>query len=135
LYDTKRMSTLNPSRWVMSKAAYQEAKANAKAEAVVVHELGHILHEKESGKDFWEIKKNKGKEVEFQEENDRARPINAPMKLANQVSQYAGTGIIEYIAEVFTGLVYGTHYSDEVIALYVQQGGTAMVMDPRTKRK
>ena len=136
-YDKQRKSKLNPGRWVMSKENYAAAKANAKAEAVVVHEIGHIFHERQSSTKFWEIKANRGegggKGKEFQEEGVAVIPTHAPPILANQVSQYAGTGVIEYVAEVFTGLVYGTRYSDEVIALYVEQGGPAIVTDDRTK--
>jgi hypothetical protein len=138
MYDAKRKSTLNPTRWIMSKEDYQAAKANAKAEAVVVHELGHILQEKEHSEEFWTTKKNRGAGggmgAEFQEVGVKAKPTHAPPKLANQVSQYAGTGFIEFVAEVFTGLVYGKQYSKEVIEAYVSEGGVEMVMDPRTKR-
>jgi len=43
--------------------------------------------------------------------------------IAGQVSGYAKTGIGEFIAEVYAGLVQGKKYSKEVINLYKKYGG------------
>jgi hypothetical protein len=131
-YDAKRKSVLNPKRWVMSKEEYQASKANAKAVAVVVHELGHVLHERASEADFWAMKLNKDYPPE--ERPEGAKLFFAPAHLAEQVSQYALSGHIEYIPEVFTGLIYGKRYSDAVIAQYKREGGPPVIWDRRTHR-
>jgi hypothetical protein len=114
-YDSKRMSTLNPARWVMSKEDYQARKVEAKAIAVIVHELGHILHERGDDANFWRLKTTWG---------DEGRP---PAHIAVQVSQYATKSQLEFVAEVFTGLVYGKHYSPAVMTQYQTYGGTPMI--------
>ncbi len=75
--------------------------------AVVVHELGHNLHERLAGDFFWTADAN-------------GMPnVNTAMK----VSQYATTNKKEVVAEVFTGMIYGITYDNEVKALYEEYGG------------
>jgi hypothetical protein len=114
-YDAKRKSVLNPSRIFSSKESYQAAKVNAKAVAVIVHEFGHLLHERLSSKAFWDLKQEKNVEGAA---NDRP-----PANLAMLVSQYATKSKLEFTAEVFTGLIYGRHYAAPVIAQYQAYGG------------
>ncbi len=70
--------------------------------AVCVHEIGHILHEMVDEEFFW------------------SQDANAltPPALGGQVSMYAGNNIKEFVAEVFTGLVYGEAYSQGVMDAY-----------------
>ncbi|WP_179401439.1 hypothetical protein [Burkholderia guangdongensis] len=80
---------------------------NAFIEAVCVHEIGHILHEMENPEFFWS-----------QEANELPNG-----KMAGQVSMYAGNNKKEYVAEVFTALVYGQTFSAPVIQQYVDYWG------------
>jgi len=121
-YDKTRMSTLNPKRWWLGEAKYQQAKVTAKMTTVVVHELGHILHEREHSESFWTHKTTWG---------DEGRP---PAQQASKVSQYATKSKLEYVAEVFTGLIMGIHYPQDVIDVYLQLGGVTVETDPRTRR-
>jgi hypothetical protein len=50
------------------------------------------------------------------------------------VSQYATKSKLEYVAEVFTGLVMGIHYDQDVIDVYLELGGVTVETDPRTRR-
>lgn len=81
-------------------------------EAVCVHEIGHILHEMENPEFFWS-----------QDANDL--PLG---KMAGQVSMYAGNNKKEYVAEVFTALVYGQVLRPPVIQQYKDYWG------PRSSR-
>lgn len=111
VYDDHRKWKLNPARWALAiRNRYQASKVSAKATAVVVHELGHILHERLSPAKFWENKK-----------------VGAPgvrVDLATQVSSYLyNNNYDEFVAEVFTGLIHGKTYSEDVMREYVAQGG------------
>ncbi len=111
LYDDQRRSHWNVVRWWLAiKREYQSTKASAKATAVVVHEIGHLLHEHRAEIAFW---------------NSRRRNAPAvPARLAQQVSSYVGNrNYSEFVAEVFTGLVHGKHYSRGVLDEYEQHGG------------
>ena len=121
-YDKKRMSKLNPNRWWLGEAKYQQRKLSAKMTSVVVHEIGHILHEREQRASFWTHKTTWG---------DEGRP---PAAQASKVSQYATKSKLEYVAEVFTGLVTGIHYDQDVIDVYLQLGGATVETDARTRR-
>ena len=46
--------------------------------------------------------------------------------IAGQVSQYSQEGIGEFVAEVYSGLISGTKFSDDVMALYKKYGGPAL---------
>lgn len=120
-YDAKRKSVLNPTRWFMG-SKYQQTKVNAKMTTVVVHELGHIFHEREQGESFWTHKTTWG---------DEGRP---PSTQAMKVSQYAAKSKLEYVAEVFTGLIMGVHYDQDVIDVYLQLGGVTVETEPRSRR-
>jgi len=114
-YDDQRKNVLNPTRLFASKASYQAAKLHAKAVAVIVHEFGHLLHERLHSGTFWNLKREKNVEGAA---NDRP-----PATLAVQVSQYATKSKLEFTAEVFTGLIYGKHYAPAVISQYQEYGG------------
>jgi len=111
IYDEKRKFKGNPARWWKSmRNQYQASKASAKATAVVIHEIGHILHEQRAPLRFWNNKKV------------GADPV--PANIAMQVSSYLfNNNFDEFVAEVFTGLVHGRHYSPEVLEAYENQGG------------
>jgi hypothetical protein len=116
-YDAKRKSPLNPARWVMGEADYKASKVKAKAIAVIVHEFGHLLHEEKASAKYWQYKR------QFGEEGKSDAP---PADIAVQVSHYATKHMLEFTAEVFTGLIYDRHYGPEVMALYKKAGGVAV---------
>ncbi len=70
--------------------------------AVCVHEIGHILHEMADEAFFWSPAAN----------------ALTPGALGGQVSMYAGNNVKEFVAEVFTGLVYGDIFSLAVMQAY-----------------
>jgi hypothetical protein len=74
--------------------------------AVVTHELGHNLHETADEGSFWDAVTNA-----------------VPEPLANQVSNYATKNKLEFVAEVFTGRMYGRNYSQAIMARYAALGG------------
>jgi hypothetical protein len=110
LYDAKRMPPVHPVRVLMGESAYQERKTDAKATAVIVHEIAHLLHEVLSQAIFWQ--------------NKQANAQIVPANIAMQVSNYtANKNFDEFVAEVFTGLVHGKAYSPAVITAYQNHGG------------
>jgi hypothetical protein len=89
----------------------KEAKANkAYARAVVVHEMGHVLHKTRSPETFWKMKAEPGAFKNW-------------MELALQVSEYATNNCLEFVAEVFTGKTLGLKYSAAIMAKYDEFGG------------
>ena len=83
--------------------------------AVVIHEMGHVLHEYSSPGVFWDLK------VEAS-----AAPYNAATgwpAASLEVSQYATTNAMEFVAETFTGIQLGKTYSPTVMAAYAALGG------------
>jgi hypothetical protein len=85
----------------------------AQAEAVVVHELGHILHEAQSSANFWREKIS----------SKSIANVNGMAAAASGISQYALKGPLEFVAEVFTALVYGRTVSANSLRWYITLGG------------
>lgn len=112
LYDDKRMSHFNFRRWKLGKDQYQATKRNTKMTAIVVHEFGHIFHEFNAQANFWLLK------------GDITNHFVMDDALASQVSFYVrGSNYLEFVAEVFTGLVHGKQYSMDVRGAYLYWGG------------
>jgi hypothetical protein len=82
-------------------------------EAVVVHELGHNLHERASETFFWD-----------------GAAAGAAEPTANQVTSYATKNALEFVAEVFTGRMYGRNYGANIMAAYQGYGGPNTVTFP-----
>lgn len=57
------------------------------------------------------------------DEGNDALPSNMAREAAREVSEYAATNPLEFVAEVRTGLVAGITYSDRVMQLYEDYGG------------
>jgi hypothetical protein len=91
-------------------------KQKAQGETIVIHELGHILHEINNPGVFWE---------EQQAAEQQQPSPNAPgwQNLATDVSHYAGNNALEFVAEVFAGTLVGKAYSQQVMAAYAALGG------------
>ena len=119
MYDEARLSKMSLQRIRLEVTGnYQKSKIEAQAIAVVVHEFGHILHEQFSSARFWPLKRRD------------APPIDTG--IAHKVSQYAAINRLEFVAEVFTGLVYGKRYPAEVIAVYKVLGGCPVRTEERS---
>lgn len=76
--------------------------------AVVVHELGHNLHERADEGFFWD---------------PAAGGLPSSIDTAMSVSQYAATNQKELVAEVFTGMAYGITYNGTVMKMYSDYHG------------
>lgn len=88
-------------------------RQHAHATTVVIHEIGHILHEMASPALFWEFKLGR-----------QAGAVN--LQAANQgtnVSMYAMNNPLEFVAETFAGLMAGKSYPASVMAFYREAGG------------
>ncbi len=97
-------------------------KDQARAEAIVVHELGHMLHELHSEQIFWNLKLGFGdptKPLEYRP------PPTAPGTVTPKISQYcmAQQNYLELVAECFCGRVFGLTYDKAVLAEYTSAGG------------
>lgn len=88
----------------------RSAGAAVRGIAAVVHELGHFLHGAINPGDFWRYK------------SFGSQALVAP-EIGMQVSGYATKNPLEFVAEVFTGLIFGLRYSENVIAQYHGYGG------------
>ena len=82
------------------------------AKAVVVHEMGHILHKTQSPDIFWKMKDPK-----------KVSEFKGWISLAMDVSEYATMNPLEYVAEVFTGTSLGIVYNDTIMSKYAEFGG------------
>lgn len=88
-----------------------DEKANkAFAKAIVVHEMGHVLHKTQSPDIFWAMKAD-------------GNAFKGWRELATDVSQYATQNPLEFVAEVFTGTAFGITYSGAIMQKYAEFGG------------
>lgn len=74
-------------------------------EAVVTHELGHNLHERANEGFFWDTN-----ECSWGNDDDQ--------RAARAVSEYATKNKLEFVAEVFTGIMYGETYENSIMDSY-----------------
>lgn len=84
--------------------------------AVCVHELGHVLHEIADPEYFWSADANSA----------------PPPNLCGQISMYASLNKKEYVAEVFTGVIYGkkADFGAAVMQKYTDYNGPTGVNFP-----
>lgn len=76
----------------------------------IVHEIGHARHG-----------------VERFNEYLSSKSLTAAQKqIALRVSRYAATNSAEYVAEVYTGLIRGEQFSQEILSLYQEFNGPAL---------
>lgn len=99
IYDEKKSFFGSPGRTAM-------------AEAVVVHELGHLLHEYMGSDAFW-CEKKSGSGID----------TTGLVAVATRVSHYANKGPLEFVAEVFTARIYGKPVPPEAITWYTALDG------------
>jgi len=95
------------------KAFFGDPGLEAQTEGVVVHELGHIIHEQQSGDNFWREKIS----------SKSIATASGMAAAAMAVSHYAAKGPLEFVAEVFTALVYGRTVPANSLRWYVALGG------------
>ncbi|MDC9589100.1 hypothetical protein PSI23_07145 [Xenorhabdus sp. XENO-10] len=95
-------------------------ECSARVIASIVHEIGHILHAQriESERKFWCARRT----------NEQGE-YTIPAKIVEQVSDYAiqKNNSNEFVAEVFTGLVYGKKYSKKVLEYYQYYLGPELI--------
>jgi|SRR5215469_5845620 len=91
-------------------------KQKAQGATIVIHELGHILHEIHNPGVFWEEQQA----IEGQNPSPNAPGWSGQ---ATNVSHYASNNQLEFVAEVFTGQMIGCNYAGAVTAAYTALGG------------
>jgi len=84
-------------------------KQVAMTTTVIIHELGHVLHEFSSPGIFWNAKVNATAQAYF---------ALVRLAQATAVSQYATTNALEFVAESFAGMMMSMTYSPNVVIAY-----------------
>jgi hypothetical protein len=79
----------------------------------VVHEFGHMLHHKALGNKYHE----------YRDGINGEHPFYRKDKLTGKVSKYAMSNALEFVAEVFSGIVLGKKYDADVMEAYADWGG------------
>lgn len=82
-----------------------------KTTITIIHEIGHILHERYAGEYFW-TKALSGN-------------VRNSQQVKQDVSQYAANNKREFVAEVFAGLIIGKKFPESVLAEYREYRGPA----------
>lgn len=93
-------------------------KQKAQGATIVIHELGHVLHEISNPGIFWE--EQRAMEARPPQPSPNAAGWRA---VATAVSHYAGNNQLEFVAEVFAGRRIGKNYSAAVNTAYTALGG------------
>jgi len=83
--------------------------SSASSTSMLDHELGHFLHQQVQGISWLRT----------------VGPVRGSLRprIINQVSRYAATNTQEFVAEVWTGLLHGKSYTDDLIRYYKELGG------------
>jgi hypothetical protein len=92
--------------WPWNSLSASPGMGLSPAAIAVIHEVGHILHERQAGDAYWRM--------------DSARPLDGAQL---RVSGWATATQTEFVAEVFTGLVLGRNWPEEVMAEYASYRG------------
>ncbi|WP_093715761.1 hypothetical protein [Actinacidiphila alni] len=87
-------------------------------QADLVRELGRALHHQWAGPNYHELGF-----AQFNGSSFQGGALIHNRRLAATVSRRAAAGPRDFVAEVFTGLVYGRRFSDAVLDLYTALGG------------
>jgi hypothetical protein len=82
--------------------------------ATIIHEIGHVAHEAASPGIFWDLKGGEGA---------ASASGTGWVDAAFKVSQYGTKNPLEFVAEVFTGIVLGKTYDAKVMQAYQALGG------------
>jgi len=89
---------------------------------VFFHELGHAAHHERIGSSAWARWGGRNREKLTIDEQ----------AIAMRVARYPGDHILEFVAEVFTGLISGVRYDPQVMALYRKYSGPRIPNVPGT---
>lgn len=83
-----------------------------------LHEIGHLLHQ--DTYKLWKEANKEGSKIyqEFQQDNIQ--------RIARQVSDYATSDPLEFVAETYKRLRRGQSFSDDVMTLYKKYSGPAL---------
>lgn len=99
---------------VMAKFMQRDFEAQrhptAHPASILTHEMGHLLHQKETGNNTT---------YRFWQKEEYSTYDSVP----RSVSRYAATNKLEFVAETFTGMVHGRSYSGDVMKEYTSLGG------------
>jgi hypothetical protein len=95
---------------------FDRTRQKAFGTSMVVHELGHVLHEASDPDFFWSNKDPALKEKCTVKSSDW-------IDQAVEVSLYATTSSVEFVAEFFAGTIAGIKYSNKVKDAYLRCGG------------
>lgn len=85
-----------------------------------IHEIGHSIHYNNNREIFNTLADNKNELVKEFRNNENFQ------KIAQQVSNYAKTEPLEFVAEVYKGVKKGKKFDDDVMALYKKYGGPTL---------
>jgi len=88
-----------PDRVYDSVWGLSSTKRKARATAIVVHELGHVLHEASNPRLYWNLK-YQGADNRQQAPSGLITPLVSAYVMAQQ-------NWLEFVAETFTAKVYG----------------------------
>lgn len=89
----------------------KKAAKHARCEATLVHELCHVAHVGQNPQEFWWSRGN------------ATATDGGWLPASTDVSVYANSARVEFVAEVCTGLVMGKIYPQAVMAAYTALGG------------
>ena len=92
--------------------------------SLVYHEMGHIQHQNNIGKDLFKQLLKSPKSKLSKSAQELVNLFNKNKKaIASRVSKYATENVIEFVAETYTGLCEGIKYDSKVMDLYRKLGG------------
>lgn len=80
--------------------------------ALVDHEIGHARHHE-----------NLGDQAYAEEALRQPFDVDTILKISAEVSSYAATSPVEFVAETYTALVHGKTFGAEIMAIYKGLGG------------
>ncbi len=103
---------------------YLSTELDPSGVGTMVHELGHFLHYANARAQYHDLAF-----TQFAGRSGQGGDAVAHENLAFGVSAYAAGNPREFVAEVFTGLVYGKPFSPEVMRMYHGLGGPTPTRD------
>lgn len=99
-------------------------KSSGEPDSVIVHEIGHAFTANlDKGRDWANFAAEQGMRYGPRDERRYNTTEDSLKDIASRVSGYATYHPAEFVAEVFTGLVHGQAYDNEVMEMYRALGG------------
>ncbi len=118
----KEVKLTNNFKDTLCAAGYEETKLFS----IVNHEMGHLQHHNNIPKNlYYDLRKEEAiKDKKLSKKTKDLRELfQSKIDTAGQVSSYAKTSPLEFVAEVFAGLCEDVKFSDEILELYQKLGG------------